>query len=166
MSRYGDELMTCHPSLREVLLSNQPKANDDWRCTWQGRKKRFLKLSFGGRSGCSSAERTRPVRLRVFLRSYLSVNICCWDPLDGSKYPKVLLHGEDVKDDVELRADPHQLLHLRALCDLCHRGPVDGGRAVGGGADAAQDVHERGLPGAAVSQQGGYLALVDVKCQA
>ena len=77
----------------------------------------------------------------------------------------MLLHRQHVEDDVELGADSHQLLHFRPVCDLCDRGPVDGGRAVGGGADPTQDVHESGLPSPAVSQQSRYLALVDVKGQ-
>lgn len=97
---------------------------------------------------------------------HLSVDVRGWDPFDGGKYPEVLLHGEHVKDDVELGADSHQLLHVRPVCDLGYGGAVDGGRAAGGRADATQDVHEGGLSSAAVSQQSCDLALIDVKRQA
>lgn len=96
---------------------------------------------------------------------YLGVDVCSWDPFDGSKYPQVLLHREHIKDDVELRADSHQLLHFGRVGNLCHRGAIDGGRAVRRRADPTQDVHEGGLSSPAVSQQSCNLSLIDVKGQ-
>ena len=105
------------------------------------------------------------VRHHRLIRTHLGFDVGRRDAFDGSEDVEVLLHSQDVKDDVELRADTHQLLHLRALRHLGHRGAVDGGRAVAGLADATQDVHEGGLARSAVPQQGGDLALVDVKGQ-
>jgi len=99
-------------------------------------------------------------------RTHLSVDVGREDALDGGEDAQVLLHGEHVEDDVELRTHAHQPLHLGPVGELRHRLAVDGGRAAARLADAAQDVHERGLAGAAVAQQRRDLALVDVKGQA
>lgn len=96
---------------------------------------------------------------------HLSIDVRRQDSFDGGEYPEVFLHSEHIKDDVKLRADPHQLLYLCSVCDLGYRRAVDGGRAAAGGADPTQDVHEGGLPRPAVSQQGSDLTLVDVEGQ-
>lgn len=77
----------------------------------------------------------------------------------------MLFNREHIKDDVELGADSHQLLHFQPICDLRNRGAVDSRWAVSGRADSTQDVHESGLSSPAVSQQSRDLAFVDVKCQ-
>lgn len=110
---------------------------------------------------------TKTVTLAPIPRQQLYLSICIlWrNPFNGCKDPEMFLHGQHIKDDVELGANPHQLFHFQTCCNLCHRGAVDGCRAVGWWADATQDVQERRFASSAVSQQSCDLTLVDVKRQ-